>query len=328
MPPLCPRYAVVLDAASEARCPACWPPPAATPKCCHGAEALAQVATLPEVDAVMAAIVGAAGLPPTLAAVRAGKRVLLANKESLVMAGELFMGEVRASGSVLPPIDSEHNAIFQSLPDDYRGDLAAAGVERIVLTASGGPFRGWRAEQLADVTPAMAVKHPNWGDGPQDFGGFRHPDEQGPGSDRGALVVQRRAGRHRSGGASAKRDSLDGALPRWLGGGTAGHAGHAHADCPCPWPGRSASTRASPRWISPPCPADLRSAGHAELSCLRLAFDALHAGGNAPAVLNAANEIAVAAFLDGALPFTGIPGLVDAALARFAGQPAPVSKRC
>lgn len=157
-----PRYAVVLDAASASTLSGLLAAAGCDTEVLYGAEALAQVATLPEVDAVMAAIVGAAGLPPTLAAVRAGKRVLLANKESLVMAGELFMGEVRASGSVLLPIDSEHNAIFQSLPDDYRGDLAAAGVERIVLTASGGPFRGWRAEQLADVTPAMAVKHPNW----------------------------------------------------------------------------------------------------------------------------------------------------------------------
>jgi len=157
-----PRYAVVLDAASASTLSGLLAAAGCDTEVLYGAEALAQVATLPEVDAVMAAIVGAAGLPPTLAAVRAGKRVLLANKEALVMAGELFMGEVRASGSVLLPIDSEHNAIFQSLPDDYRGDLAAAGVERIVLTASGGPFRGWRAEQLADVTPAMAVKHPKW----------------------------------------------------------------------------------------------------------------------------------------------------------------------
>lgn len=113
-----PRYAVVLDAASASTLSGLLAAAGCDTEVLYGAEALAQVATLPEVDAVMAAIVGAAGLPPTLAAVRAGKRVLLANKESLVMAGELFMGEVRASGSVLLPIDSEHNAIFQSLPDD------------------------------------------------------------------------------------------------------------------------------------------------------------------------------------------------------------------
>jgi 1-deoxy-D-xylulose-5-phosphate reductoisomerase len=114
----------------------------------HGAEALVQVASLPEVDAVMAAIVGAAGLPPTLAAARAGKRVLLANKEALVMAGAVFMAEVRRAGALLLPIDSEHNAVFQSMPGGYAGDMPRGGVRRILLTASGGPFRTTPLERL------------------------------------------------------------------------------------------------------------------------------------------------------------------------------------
>ncbi|MDP2135378.1 MAG: 1-deoxy-D-xylulose-5-phosphate reductoisomerase, partial [Sulfuritalea sp.] len=128
----------------------------------HGAEALVQVAGLSEVDAVMAAIVGAAGLPPTLAAARAGKRVLLANKEALVMAGAVFMNEARRAGALLLPIDSEHNAVFQSMPHGYVGDMARGGVRRILLTASGGPFRRTPLEALTQITPEQAVAHPNW----------------------------------------------------------------------------------------------------------------------------------------------------------------------
>jgi len=127
-----------------------------------GVAALEQVVTLPEVDAVMAAIVGAAGLRPTLAAAHAGKKILLANKETLVMAGNVFMDAVRASGSALLPIDSEHNAIFQALPRGYDGDLKANGVRRILLTASGGPFRNTPLSELHSVTPEQACAHPNW----------------------------------------------------------------------------------------------------------------------------------------------------------------------
>ena len=128
----------------------------------HGPQALETIASLPDVDAVMAAIVGAAGLAPTLAAARAGKRVLLANKEALVMAGAVFMAEVRRSGALLLPIDSEHNAIFQSMPHGYAGNMRHGGVRRILLTASGGPFRTTPHAQLQTVTPEQAVAHPNW----------------------------------------------------------------------------------------------------------------------------------------------------------------------
>jgi hypothetical protein len=126
------------------------------------ARALSEVASLPGVDAVMAAIVGAAGLPPTLAAARAGKRVLLANKEALVMAGAVFMAEARRAGALLLPIDSEHNAYSSPCRHGYAGDMARGGVRRILLTASGGPFRTTPLEQLRDVTPEQAVAHPNW----------------------------------------------------------------------------------------------------------------------------------------------------------------------
>ncbi|MDA0190661.1 MAG: 1-deoxy-D-xylulose-5-phosphate reductoisomerase, partial [Proteobacteria bacterium] len=144
-----PRHAVVGDAALAAELASRLAGAGLSTQVAYGPQALVEMATLPGVDAVMAAIVGAAGLPSALAAARAGKKVLLANKEALVMAGPIFMAAVRDSGATLLPIDSEHNAIFQSLPHDYRGDLAASGVHSLLLTASGGPFRCTPLEALA-----------------------------------------------------------------------------------------------------------------------------------------------------------------------------------
>jgi 1-deoxy-D-xylulose-5-phosphate reductoisomerase len=154
-----PRYAVVLDAGKASELEKLL---AGTgTEVLVGMEALEHVSALPEVDSVMAAIVGAAGLRPALAAARAGKRVLLANKETLVMAGRFFMEAVREHGATLLPIDSEHNAVFQSLPPSYDGDFTKHGVRRILLTASGGPFRNRAVETLKDVTPEEAVAHPD-----------------------------------------------------------------------------------------------------------------------------------------------------------------------
>src|SRR5690606_34259418 len=133
----------------------------------YGAAGLECVAGHPAVDVVVAAIVGAAGLEPTMTAVKAGKQILLANKEALVMAGPLFMAEVSKSGAILLPLDSEHNAIFQCMPANYRAGLAKVGVRRILLTGSGGPFRTTPLAELATVTPAQAVAHPNWSMGPK-----------------------------------------------------------------------------------------------------------------------------------------------------------------
>src|SRR5574340_555421 len=157
-----PRYAVLLDEDAAARLRLLAREAGLTTEVLSGAAALEQVSMLPEVDTVMAAIVGAAGLQPTLAAARAGKKILLANKETLVMAGNVFMDAVRASGSALLPIDSEHNAIFQALPRGYDGDLARNGVRRILLTASGGPFCATPLGELQNVTPEQACAHPNW----------------------------------------------------------------------------------------------------------------------------------------------------------------------
>src|SRR5512145_3271767 len=157
-----PRYAVLVDEEAATRLRSRVREAGLGVEVLGGAAALEQVSVLPEVDAVMAAIVGAAGLRPTLAAARAGKKILLANKETLVTAGNVFMEAVRASGSALLPIDSEHNAIFQSLPHDYRGDMKHSGVSKILLTASGGPFRNTPLAELHDVTPEQACAHPNW----------------------------------------------------------------------------------------------------------------------------------------------------------------------
>ena len=157
-----PRFAVVPQALQARHLQEGLHAAGLTTQVLHGSDGLCEVAAHPEVDAVMAAIVGAAGLPPTLAAVEAGKKVLLANKEALVMSGALFMQAVRKSGAVLLPIDSEHNAIFQCLPGDYARGLQQVGVRRILLTASGGPFREMPLEQLHAVTPEQACAHPNW----------------------------------------------------------------------------------------------------------------------------------------------------------------------
>ncbi len=157
-----PRFVVVLQPDAGATLAAKLRAEKCDTEVLVGIEAMEQVAAAREVDMVMAAIVGAAGLRPTLAAARAGKTVLLANKETLVVAGQLFMHAVQQSGARLLPIDSEHNAIFQALPAHYDGDLAGKGVAKIILTASGGPFRTLPLDRLRDVTPEQACAHPNW----------------------------------------------------------------------------------------------------------------------------------------------------------------------
>ncbi len=286
----------------------------ARPEILVGEGGLEAIAAHPRVDTVMAAIVGAAGLKPTLAAVKAGKRVLLANKEALVMSGALFIEAVQASGATLLPIDSEHNAIFQCLADPATPGLARKGVRRILLTASGGPFRETPAEQLAGVTPDQGLCPSQMVHGAQDFGGLRDPDEQGAGADRGLLAVRGDAGAGRGGHPSPERDSFAGGLRGWLGAGQLGNPDMrtpiAHA---LAWPERIDSGVAA---------LDLFEIGRLDFErpdeerfpCLRLAREAAQAGGCMPATLNAANEVAVEAFLEGRLGFTEIPQLIEAVL--------------
>jgi hypothetical protein len=201
-----PRYAVVMDAAHAQRLQALLATAAPHTEVLYGVAALEHIAALPEVDTVMAAIVGAAGLRPALAAAHAGKRILLANKETLVMAGSLFMRAVTEGGAELLPIDSEHNAIFQALPREF------CGADRV-----GWPVPHHPAGRAGARYPGAGVRTPELDHGQEDFGRFRQHDEQGAGSDRSALAVQRGAGTNPGGNPPAKRGAFDGGLPGWFG---------------------------------------------------------------------------------------------------------------
>lgn len=282
-----------------------------------GAEALEALAAGPECDTVVAAIVGAAGLGSTLAAARAGKRLLLANKESLVLAGELLIAAARASGAEIVPIDSEHSAVFQCLRS-----CRAEGVRRIVLTASGGPFRGWDRARLATVTPAQAVAHPKWSMGP------KISVDSATLMNKGLEVIEAHhlfglpAGRI---GVMVHPQSLVHALVEYVDGSTLAQLGlpdmRTALAVGLGWPERIDSGVAG---------LDLLAQGRLDFEapdldafpCLRLAGEAMAAGGTAPAVLNAANEEAVSAFLQGRIGLLGIPALVEDALAALPAAPA------
>ena len=311
-----PVYAVMLDAEAAERLRRQLADIGSATEVLSGMAALEQVAAHPEVDVVMAAIVGAAGLKSAMAAAYAGKRVLLANKETLVMAGNLFMHAVEQGGASLLPIDSEHNAIFQAMPARKGADLDADGVRRILLTASGGPFRNATITELESVTPQQALNHPNWVMGPkitidsatlmnkgleviEAHWLFNAPPE------RIEVVVHRQSVIH------SMVEYIDGSVLAQLG----------NPDMRTPiayglgYPERLASGVET---------LDLLKVGRFDFEapdlvrfpCLRLAFDALAHGGTAPAVLNAANEVAVAAFLENKIGFMDIPRLIESVLSK------------
>lgn len=278
-----------------------------------GMAAIDALAADPGSDTVVAAIVGAAGLSSTLAAARAGKRLLLANKESLVLAGELLIAAARAAGATIVPIDSEHNAIFQCLPDAD----ARAGLKRIQLTASGGPFRSRSRAELAEVTPAQAVAHPKWSMGP------KISVDSATLMNKGLEVIE---AHHLFGVPGARIDvlvhpqSLVHSLVEFVDGSTLAQLGlpdmRTALAVGFAWPERIVSGVGG---------LDLLAHGRLDFEppdldafpCLRLAYAALDAGGCAPATLNAANEEAVSAFLQGRIGFLSIPALVEDALARM-----------
>ena len=309
-----PTFAAMADPAAAQRLRSLLNGMSGAPEVLSGVEGLEQVAVLPEAAYVMAAIVGAAGLRPSLAAAQAGKRVLLANKESLVMAGALFMDAVAASGAELLPIDSEHNAIFQCLPGEFRAGLARVGVEQILLTASGGPFRDWPVERLASVTPAQACAHPVWSMGRKisvDSATLMNKGLEvieacwlfGTGPERITVVVHPQSTIHslvqyKDGSVLAELGNPDMRTP----------IAHALA-----WPERFDSG-VDPLDLVALGRLDFQAPDPARFPCLRLAFEAAHAGGSAPLVLNAANEIAVAAFLDERVDFPGIARVVEETL--------------
>ena len=286
-----------------------------------GSDALSEVVRLPEVDTVMAAIVGAAGLPSALAAAEAGKRVLLANKEALVMAGPVFMNAVRQSGAVLLPIDSEHNAIFQSLPADYAQNPAQHGVSHIILTASGGPFRGYDRARLKSVTPEQAVSHPNWSMG------RKISVDSATLMNKGLEMIEA----HYLFGISPEQiqvvvhpQSTIHSLVQYVDGSVLAELGAPDMRTPIAhalaWPERITSGVDMLDLVA--CGRfDFMAPDLEAFPCLRLAFEAMAAGGRAPAVLNAANEVAVAAFLDGKIGFLRIPEIIEATLNQLENMP-------
>ncbi|MBV65889.1 MAG: 1-deoxy-D-xylulose-5-phosphate reductoisomerase [Halomonas sp.] len=310
-----PRFAVLDDANDAEWLQQALAPTGIDTKVLSGPEALCDVASVPEVDTVMAAIVGAAGLLPALAAAEAGKRVLLANKEALVMSGALFMEAVERSGAILLPIDSEHNAIYQCLPSEHRGGLAKHGVRQLLLTASGGPFRGWSAADIANVTPEQACTHPNWSMGrkisvdsatlmnkglelieacwlfdatPEQIQVVVHPQS----------VIHSMAA-YNDGSVIAQLGNPDMRTPIAYG---------------LAWPERI-DAGVETLDLFQVARLDFEAPDETRFPCLRLAREAMQAGGAAPAVLNAANEVAVEAFLAGNIAFGAIPDVVAKVMA-------------
>lgn len=308
-----PRWAVMASAAHAAELARKLKENGLATRVEQAPDALESIASSPDVDTVMAAIVGAAGLAPCLAAARAGKRLLLANKESLVLAGELLTREAAAAGADIIPIDSEHNAIFQCLRS-RDASVEGAGVRRILLTASGGPFRGRRRAELEAVTPAQAVAHPKWSMGP------KISVDSATLMNKGLEVIE---AHHLFGVPGARIEvlvhpqSLVHSLVEFIDGSTLAQLGlpdmRTTLAVGLGWPRRVESGVAG---------LDLLAQGRLDFEapdleafpCLRLAWQAMEAGGSAPAILNAANEVAVSAFLQGRIGFLSIPALVEHAL--------------
>jgi 1-deoxy-D-xylulose-5-phosphate reductoisomerase len=309
-----PKYAVLLDEAAAAQLRALVREAGLAVEVLSGVAALEQVCADAGVDAVMAAIVGAAGLRPTLAAARAGKKILLANKETLVMAGNVFMDAVRASGSVLLPIDSEHNAIFQALPRGYNGDMRANGVRRILLTASGGPFRDTSLSELQNVTPEQACAHPNW------VMGRKISVDSASMMNKGLEVIEA----HWLFNAGADDiqvvvhpQSVIHSLVEYVDGSVIAQLGNPDMRTPIAYglayPERIDSGVATLDLFKI-ATMDFVAPDFARFPCLALAYEALRAAGTAPAVLNAANEVAVEAFLNKQIAFLDIPKIIATVL--------------
>ena len=309
-----PRYAVVADEASAAELKQHLSLAGVETEVLHGSEALIDVATAAEVTGVMAAIVGAVGLPPTLAAAAAGKTIYLANKETLVVSGALFMETARRSGAQVLPIDSEHNAIYQVLPENYTGSLHAHGIQSIILTASGGPFLETDLSAFDRITPAQAVKHPNWSMGQKisvDSASmmnkglelieahwlFNCPPEQLE------VVIHPQSVIH--------------SMVRYLDGSVLAQMGNPDMRTPiayCLGLPERIDSGVGRLDFSRMGDLTFREPDFKRFPCLKLAYQAMHAGGAAPCILNAANEEAVAAFLNHQIRFTDIAQVVEHSL--------------
>ncbi len=313
-----PAYAILADAAAAQRLRDAVESRGLGTQVLCGPEALERIVALDEVDTVMAAIVGAAGLPATLAAARAGKQVLLANKEALVMSGALFMKAVAEGGATLLPIDSEHSAVFQSLPRGFvcgrEGELERAGVRRILLTASGGPFRTTPADRLARVTPQQAVAHPNWVMGP------KISVDSATMMNKGLEVIEA----HWLFGAPLEAiqvvvhpQSVIHSMVEYADGSVIAQLGapdmRTPIACALAFPER-VDSGADPLDFTTLGSLEFERVDAAKFPCVGLAREAIRRGGTAPAALNAANEVAVEAFLAGRLAFTAIAEIIEKVL--------------
>lgn len=316
-----PRFAVIGTESAAQELKLMLAPNCAT-EILVGAEGLAFIASAAEVDMVMAAIVGAAGLLPSLAAAQAGKKVLLANKESLVMAGPLFMQAVAEGGATLLPIDSEHNAIFQCLPQGYRGQFAEHGIEKILLTASGGPFRGRSWQELSQVTPAQAVAHPNWSMGQKISVDSATLMNKGLELIEACFLFNCTPEQIQ---VVVHKQSVIHSMVQYCDGSVLAQMGQPDMRTPIAygmaWPERiDSGVKALDLFAV--ARLDFEQPDEDSFACLRLAKDAFCAGGTMPAVLNAANEIAVAAFLQEQIAFTVIPELIRAVMQQHSVQAA------
>ena len=287
----------------------------------YGEQALCDVSSADACTTVMAAIVGAAGLAPTMAAAQSGKKVLLANKEALVISGQLFMDAIAASGSVLLPIDSEHNAIFQCLPLNYQRQLGHHGIRKILLTASGGPFLDRDVSTLDQVTPEQAVAHPNWSMG------RKISVDSATMMNKGLEVIEA----HWLFGAAPNQievvihpQSVIHSMVSYADGSVLAQLGNPDMRTPIAhalaYPDRIESGVDTVD-LTKIAQLNFRPPDYVRFPCLKLAFDALHAGGSAAAVLNATNEVAVEAFLNRQIGFRKIPELIDAVLNRLPVEP-------
>jgi 1-deoxy-D-xylulose-5-phosphate reductoisomerase len=309
-----PRYAVMLQEQAAERLSVKLKQAGSATEVLNGLSALEFVSAHKEVDAVMAAIVGSAGLKPSIAAAKAGKRILLANKETLVMAGSLFMQAVEAGGATLLPIDSEHNAIFQVMPHDKCKNLEDGGVKKILLTASGGPFRKASREELKRVTVKQALHHPNWVMGP------KITIDSATLMNKGLEVIEA----HWLFNASPKQievvvhpQSVIHSMVEYVDGSVLAQLGNPDMRTPIAYalgyPDRLQSGVGSLDLFKI-ARLDFEAPDTLQFPCLRLAFDALKVGGNAAAIMNAANEIAVEAFIKERIRFTDIPILIESVM--------------
>lgn len=312
-----PRYAVLRDEPSALQLRQLLRSESIGTEVLAGEEALAQVAEDNDVDYVMAAIVGAAGLLPTLAGVHAGKRILLANKEALVMCGALFMDAVKYSGAELLPIDSEHNAIYQCLPVQHRDGLESTGVRRIILTASGGPFRDKPVNEFATITPEQACAHPNWSMGQ------KISVDSATMMNKGLELIEACwlfNTTHDKVDVLVHRQSVIHSMVEYVDGSVLAQMGNPDMRIPIAyglaWPQRIDSGVSSLD-LTQVARLDFEPLDLEKFPCLSLAANSIATGGTMPVALNAVNEIAVDAFLNRQLAFTGIYQLVDAVLQRY-----------